>query len=368
MERPRIRLDAFIHAAFLARKSCDPLSHQQFAAGEIVLACAQCPCVCYEETWNSGSKCPRCGSTSLRAEIPPPAQSPRISSFTATPNVLHNMGPVRLSWQVTGNATRIKLDGELCQGNQCEVHPIGSRRYTLRAENLYGADEAFVEIAVEIVPPTIAFFRASTHMREDGSPVELSWLVEGANEVRIEAGVTIDVETQGTMRVDPMTRTTYTLTAIGNWNARISEQLSVDITPLEPEITRFELQEQAIMAGLGSSLVWETRRTTSAQIFPVVIAPVPTNGKADIYPQEDTDYVLHVQDYFGRTAMQMVTIRVISFPNPSEYLHKHVEAPALDITRHVHPPPQGQQLSAGLICPRPQPIPLLPISPLPLQN
>lgn len=362
MNRTVIRLDAETHALFLARQVCDPITRQPFEAGDAVLACAYCKTVCAEETWDLQACCPQCKSTSLQATIPVTAQPPSIVSFTATPHVLTQMEPVWLRWQVIGDSVRVTVDDQSCQGNEYQVNPIGSRSYFLKAFNLYGRDEAQVEVHVEVVPPRIIYFNANIQVREDGSPVELSWQTEGANQVMIEAGVTVDVELQGTLPVDPKTRTTYTLTAVGNWNARSTAYVTVEITPHGPEITCFELQEQTIIAGLGTSLTWATHRAVDIRILPEVVAPVAVSGKVDIYPSADTDYVLYVQDYFGRTVSQVATVHVITISHPSLYLSKGVEMPDLNFAQHLHPVPHSQQLALEITSPHPRLTPLRSVS------
>lgn len=111
---------------------------------------------------------------------------PQILIFTTDKNILVDETPAIVSWTVS-NATVIKLNGE-------SVDPTGTKEYhsiepltlTLSASNDAGsAEPKTITIDIDRTEPVIHFFKATPQVAIKGSPVVLSWNVEGGYKIEI---------------------------------------------------------------------------------------------------------------------------------------------------------------------------------------
>ncbi len=160
-----------------------------------------------------------------------PGTIPQVVVFVATPQTISAGQSTKLCWQVTG-ATSIAIQpgiGTNLNANDCAtVSPSASTTYTLTATNATGQIQANTTVNVGAV--TITSFSANpVTSTAAGNPVVLSWTTQNATSVVI-VGADLQAQTlpvSGSITVNPITNSTYTLTAYGPAGQTVSGTISV---------------------------------------------------------------------------------------------------------------------------------------------
>jgi hypothetical protein len=159
------------------------------------------------------------------------ASVPQIVVFAATPSTIDPGQSTKLCWQVTG-ATSIRIDpgvGSNLNANDCAtVSPSATTTYTLTATNAQGQIQGNVTVNVGSV--RILSFNANPPTSgAAGNPVVLSWTTQNASSV-VLIGSEIspqNLPVNGQFTVNPITNSTYTLTAYGPAGQTVSATISV---------------------------------------------------------------------------------------------------------------------------------------------
>jgi hypothetical protein len=156
---------------------------------------------------------------------------PQVVVFVATPQNIDAGSSTKLCWQVTG-ATNISIQpgvGSNLNANDCAtVSPTATTTYTLTATNSSGQIQANATVNVGTVKIT-SFTANPVTSTAAGAPVTLSWSTENATSV-VLIGSEIGPQTlpaNGTFVINPITNSTYTLTAYGNGGQTVSATISV---------------------------------------------------------------------------------------------------------------------------------------------
>ena len=175
----------------------------------------------------------------------PPAPQPKITSFRATPAIIHQGEPITLQWEARG-ADKLILDpGNMTMSGYTtsqEVHPDGDTTYTLRA---FGRDEKAVvaqkNVSVRVVSKDVCIaqiinFHALTRKAYLNESVQLTWrIINGNGSLTSDKGPTPQGTTAsgGVIATSaPLTGpTTFTLTATDSAGKIITKDLI--ITPVE---------------------------------------------------------------------------------------------------------------------------------------
>lgn len=112
----------------------------------------------------------------------------------------------------------------------------GIDQFSYRANDGKRSDVATVEVSVaaSAVPPTIEFFETSPSVVPAGDPVTLSWGTSNASHISIEPGFA-DLPVTGAITVQPMSTTTFILTAAGEDGFVASASRTVTVQESEPE-------------------------------------------------------------------------------------------------------------------------------------
>jgi hypothetical protein len=156
---------------------------------------------------------------------------PQVVTFVATPQNISAGQSTKLCWQVT-NATSISITpgvGSNLNGNDCAtVTPTQTTTYTLTATNATGQIQA--QATVNVGQVQILSFNASpVTSTAAGAPVTLSWTTANATSV-VLIGSEIPPQTlpiNGSIVVNPITNSVYTLTAYGPGGQTVSVSISV---------------------------------------------------------------------------------------------------------------------------------------------
>lgn len=158
-----------------------------------------------------------------------PPQRPVIRVFRATPVEIGSGESSTLLWQVE-NATEVSISalGPVSATGNKEVTPAETTTFVLTASNAAG--ETSAEAKVTVIPAVrITSFKATPETSpRPGEAVALSWSTENATEASID-GIG-QVAVNGTVRVNPVADSTYTLRVFGR-RSQQTAQVTVRVTP-----------------------------------------------------------------------------------------------------------------------------------------
>ena len=156
---------------------------------------------------------------------------PQVVVFVATPSTIDAGSSTKLCWQVTG-ATAISITpgvGTNLNANDCAtVSPTATTTYTLTATNATGQIQANATVNVGSVRIT-SFTANPVTSTAAGNPVVLSWTTQNATSV-VLIGSELPAQTlpsNGSLTVNPITNSVYTLTAYGPGGQTVSATISV---------------------------------------------------------------------------------------------------------------------------------------------
>jgi len=223
----------------------------------------------------------------------------------------------------------VYLNGKLVPLNQSSITLTlqDSSKIVLRAVNDFKSVEEFILIEANKINPEILNFEASTQLRNTKFPVELSWLVKSAKEVSI-SGLSDSFSLEGNTDVEPVSKTTYTLTAIGFFDEKITKELTIDV--VAPIIKAFTW-EINLNEGIDNiDLLWETAEAQSVEIIPNVTEKSPS-GLAHVPINKETVFKLIARGLFSSVEKE---ITAHPFPVP---IVKQIfaEAPKIEINTNI---------------------------------
>ncbi len=158
---------------------------------------------------------------------------PQVVTFVASPQNIDAGQTTKLCWQVT-NATSIAITpgvGTNLNANDCAtVSPSQTTTYTLTATNATGQIQANATVNVGQVR-ILSFNASPVFSPAVGLPVTLSWTTSNATTV-VLIGSAIPPQTlpvNGSIVVNPITDSTYTLTAYGPGGQTVSDTIDVTV-------------------------------------------------------------------------------------------------------------------------------------------
>jgi hypothetical protein len=191
-----------------------------------------------------------------------------------------------------------------------------SKEIKLRVINSFGSTEETIKIEAQKVQPEILEFKTSTLERKTKDPVILSWKVKKAAYVKISS-IEKKLESEGSLEVHPEVRTTYSLSAFGEFDECVEEYIIVDIA--KPKISYFDW-EVNINEGIDNiDLSWKTKDAIRVRIYPIV-GDVNESGKRHVKVKEKTEFTLIAENEFTKTEK---IVMVHPFPVP---IIKHIFA------------------------------------------
>ncbi len=174
----------------------------------------------------------------------PPSPKPRVDEFSVKPAKIHQGETVTLSWKVEGanlivlNPLGLEKDPNLYQ-SQTNT-PDTTTTYILSAKNAVGV-VVKKSVTVTVVPPTqslaeIVSFKAKPDKIVNGASATLSWRVDNAASVEITNVVGSTLKPRDSVKVSPISTTTYTLTARDNKGIMVIKDVKVTVTEPPPPV------------------------------------------------------------------------------------------------------------------------------------
>jgi len=157
---------------------------------------------------------------------------PQILLFSSDKNILSDERPAIINWTVS-NATAIKLNNET-------VEPTGTKEFystelltiTLYASNDVGAAEPkTITIDIDRQAPIIHSFKIDVPFAVKGTPITLTWSIEGAKKIEVDNGVG-DVSMQISKIVTLGSNGVFNLTAKNYFGIKTEAQVAVSIFPI----------------------------------------------------------------------------------------------------------------------------------------
>lgn len=223
----------------------------------------------------------------------------------------------------------VYLNDKLVPLNQKSISlPLqDSSKIVLKTINDFEVVEDFIEITAIKTEPIISLFEASTQLRNTESPVELSWLVNSAKAVSI-SGLKDSFSNKGSTNVEPVSKTTYTLTAIGFFDEKITKELTIDV--IAPIIKAFTW-EVNLNEGIDNiDLLWETAEAQSVEITPNV-KESSANGLAHVPISKETTFKLIAKGLFS-TVEKEITAHPFPVPIVKQIF---AESPKIEINTNI---------------------------------
>ncbi|MEX2299321.1 MAG: OmpA family protein [Bryobacterales bacterium] len=165
-------------------------------------------------------------SSTLSIDVVAPGM-PRILNFVASPQEVLPGEQSVLTWEVE-NATSVSITdlGTVDLAGTSTVTPEETRSYILTASNGQGEVTATVTVTVLTGVRIVNFTADKTVVKNPGDPATLTWSTENA--IRVVITGVGDVEPNGSIVVNPVSPTTYTLLAYGR-RGEISAVLAIGV-------------------------------------------------------------------------------------------------------------------------------------------
>jgi serine/threonine protein kinase len=254
---------------------------------------------------------------------------PIIQKFTANKKTISFKGDsVVFSWQ--GSFYRkVYLNGVLCDFLQKEksISFTDSTEVRLTFVSDFGERSEVLQVEAIKVDPKIIDFKSSISQRTDLTPVVLSWETKDVTRVRINS-ISEDLLPNGDTQVDPKEKTTFVLTAFGNFDQTIEKTITVDVESVEILKFNYEIN---IEKGIDNvDVIWETKNAIEVEISPR-IGIVELSGKTSVGIPDRTEFVIVAKGYFNETSK---TIEAKPFPIPI-IKGLFIPTPILNLENHV---------------------------------
>ena len=245
----------------------------------------------------------------------PPATTPKINSFTATPSTINRGGSTTLRWS-SSNASRATISGigSVSTSGSRVVRPTSTTTYRLTitsANNRTTSKNLTVTVRTPGTAPRINSFTATPSTINRGGSATLRWSSSNARRASI-SGVG-SVSTSGSRVVRPTSTTTYRLTITSANNRTTSKNVTVTVrTPgTAPRINSFTATPSTINRGGSTTLRWSSSNASRATIaWPGGSSNVSTSGSKIVRPTSTRTYGLTVTNSNGRTTTRTITIVV----------------------------------------------------------
>ena len=165
-------------------------------------------------------------SSTLTIEVVPPGM-PRILNFVASPQEILGGEQSTLSWEVENADTVTITDlGTVDLSGTSTVSPEATQAYVLTASNSQGQVTATATVTVIQGVRIVNFTADKTVVNRPRDPATLTWSTENA--IRVVITGVGDVEPNGSIVVNPVSPTHYTLIAYGR-RGEVSAVLAIEI-------------------------------------------------------------------------------------------------------------------------------------------
>ena len=230
------------------------------------------------------------------------------AAIYADPATLNSVGQTTTLTWVFSNADTCIIDqgiGEVELGGSLVVSPTRTTTYTITATGPGGT--ATNSVTVAFPSPTVTF-STDRDTLDEGQTATLTWTSGNIDTCAINQGIG-EVQTEGSLVVDPERTTTYTLTASGPGGSLTRQ---VTLTCLAPT-AEIQAEPATIIEGQTSALSWQTAHAATVSMTPNP-GQVDAEGTIAVSPSITTTYTVTASGR-GGTATAQTTLIVINPPS-----------------------------------------------------
>ncbi len=243
---------------------------------------------------------------------------PNIVNFVANPDSIDLGERSTLYWKTKG-AVKVLLEGKPVplSGNKL-VKPQKDHRYTIVAINeKEDRVEAFttVRVTTPLPPPKITEFKAYPASIIKGRKSTLHWRTKDASQIMLDGNL---VTWEGNRDVNPLTTTTYILTAKNEEGEKVIKSAKVEVKLSKlPKILEFSANPLIIKKRKEySTLSWKTEDATEVILNDKVVA---LSDEKKVYPKRTTVYQLIAKNMEGKRATATTEVEV-DIPGPPQII------------------------------------------------
>jgi PKD repeat protein len=233
---------------------------------------------------------------------------PPVVDVDVVRTTLHSGETTAIMW-ASRNADSVCIDqgiGEVMPSGELFITPAESTLYTVTATGPGGTVSQ--SVAVDVLPCPLAHIRAGPDSLVPGEPALLEWDTSHAQVVTIDQGIG-EVSPGGSIVVQPVATTTYTITATGPLGTA-TEAVTVAVHP-RPSVT-ISAEPREAAQGRATLLSWSSEHAETASMDNG-IGDVPVHGSREVSPDQTTTYVITVVGR-GGAAMASVTVHIADQP------------------------------------------------------
>ena len=137
------------------------------------------------------------------------------------------------------------------------------------------------------VPAPAASLSSNVTTVQSGQTATLTWQTQNATTVTLNGN---PVSATGSMQVNPLTTTTYTLVATGPTGTSPAQSAStITVTGPPAPVANLSTSAPTVLAGQSATLTWTTQNATAVTLDGTA---VPASGTQTVTPSQDTTYTL----------------------------------------------------------------------------
>jgi phospholipase C len=159
------------------------------------------------------------------------------------------------------------------------------------------------------VPAPAASLSSNVTTVQSGQTATLTWQTQNATTVTLNGN---PVSATGSMQVNPLTTTTYTLVATGPTGTSPAQSAStITVTGPPAPVANLSTSAPTVLAGQSATLTWTTQNATAVTLNGTA---VPASGTQTVTPSQDTTYTLVATGVSGTTPAQSAATVSIALP------------------------------------------------------
>jgi len=256
----------------------------------------------------------------------PPGPSPRVLSFSVNPTTIRPNGQSELCYEVE-NAAKIRIEPNIGERKSAtkECLTVTAAQTTTYVLTVVAADGTTTSreiiLNVEEMPPLAEILRFEVQRQTgpggpDDVQFRLCYEVRNAQHAEIDnEGGTVVLNRPNCQPIKPQQTTTYTLSATGSDDKKVTRQATADATkppPPPPQVLSFTAQPPNIVAGDKTELRFELKDASGVQIEPSVRALQVGTGeqRVSVSPITTTTYTLTAINSEGKSSTRTTVVRV----------------------------------------------------------
>lgn len=243
-----------------------------------------------------------------------------IGSASFDKNIINRGESSTLSWNYK-YVDEIEIDG-LGKYNaigSIALNPTITSSYKIKAKNNNDEISQIVTLTVIQAVPTITF-NSDNYRIGAGSQAQLSWDVLNAQSVNIDNQIGTNLSIKGNQTVNPVSTTTYTLTANGYEDKTNTKSLTINVVP-DSIISSFTSDKTKVTIGDSVLFAWNVNDSEGLELNPYGLIDKSKTSESIVQNTiGDTNYVLKTKSLSGRNNESAgISIHTYGMPTITDY-------------------------------------------------